>query len=80
MPGTQAFRPLSRRSTARPLRESPSDLSRFLLIVGWRRRWRWLFLLQVLLLLCVLHLHLLGLLLVNLLCLLLAGVVRVLLR
>ena len=54
-----------------------SDLSRLLLSVRGRR---WLFLLQVLLLLCVLHLHLLGLLLVNLLCLLLADFVRVLLR
>ena len=42
----------------------------------WRRL---LFLLQVLLLLCVLGLHPLGLLLMNLLCLLLADVVRVLL-
>ena len=71
MPGTHAFRSA--------LRESPFDLSRLLLIVGGRR-WRWLFLLQVLLLLGVLLLHLLGLLLVNLLCLLLADLVRVLLH
>ena len=80
MPGTQAFRSLSRRSTGRPLREKPSDLSRLLLIVGWRWWWWWLFLLQVFLLLCVLRLQLLGLLLVLLLCLLLADFVRVLLR
>ena len=52
------------------------DLSRRPLIV----RGRLLFLLQVLLLLGVLHFHLRGLLLVNLLCLLFADVVRVLLR
>jgi hypothetical protein len=55
--------------------ESSCRLSWLPLIV----RGRLLFLLQVLLLLCVLHFHLRGLLLVNLLRLLLSGLVRVLL-